>query len=265
MTDAPLLVTVDAGVARVTLNRPEVRNAFDEVLIAGLTAAFTRFHREPPRAVVLTGAGQSFCAGADVAWMKRAGGWSEDENRTDAMRLSTMLDTIDRCPCPVIAVAQGNVLGGGVGLVAVADMVVATPQARFCLSEVRLGLTPATISPFVLRAIGPRAARRWFLTAEMFGADEALTMGLAHCISDAPDMQVTAWLKSLGGVAPGAVAAAKTLIADVAGQPVTDALRGVTAERIAARRASDEGREGLAAFLDKRTPNWVIPEGKNDA
>ena len=257
MNAAPLIVTVEAGIARVTLNRPEVRNAFDEVLIAGLTTTFTRFHHDPPRAVVLSGAGQSFCAGADVAWMKRAGGWTEEENRTDAMRLSTMLDTIDRCPCPVIAVAHGNVLGGGVGLVAVADMVVAAPDARFCLSEVRLGLTPATISPFVLRAIGARAARRWFLTAEMFGADDALAMGLVHVVSDAPEMQVGAWLKSLGGVAPGAVAAAKTLIADVTGQAVTDELRALTATRIAVRRASDEGREGLAAFLDKRKPNWI--------
>ncbi len=257
MIDAPLLVTVDAGVARVTLNRPEVRNAFDEVLIAGLTAAFARFHAEPPRAVVLAGNGPGFCAGADIAWMKRAGSWTEAENRTDAMRLSTMLEHVDRCPCPVIAVAHGNVLGGGVGLVAAADMVVASGDARFCLSEVRLGLTPATISPFVLRAIGARAARRWFLTAEMFGADEALAMGLVHVVSDAPEQQVAAWLKALRGVAPGAVAAAKTLIADVAGAAVTDDLRGVTADRIAARRASAEGKEGLAAFLDKRQPDWT--------
>lgn len=257
MTDAPLLIDIDAGIARVTLNRPEVRNAFDEVLIAGLTTAFARFHADPPRAVVLAGSGKDFCAGADVAWMKRAGGWTEDENRTDAMRLSTMLDLIDRCPCPVIAVAHGNVLGGGVGLVAVADMVVAPAGAHFCLSEVRLGLTPATISPFVLRAIGARAARRWFLTAEMFGADEALAMGLVDVVSDAPGLQVAAWLKALRGVAPGAVAAAKTLIADVAGQPVTDVLRGTTADRIAARRASVEGKEGLAAFLDKRKPDWT--------
>lgn len=257
MTEAPLLVTVEAGVARVTLNRPEVRNAFDEVLIAALTAAFARFHVKPPRAVVLAGNGPGFCAGADVAWMKRAGGWTEAQNRSDAMRLSTMLDTIDRCPCPVIAVAHGNVLGGGVGLVAAADMVVASNDARFCLSEVRLGLTPATISPFVLRAIGARAARRWFLTAEMFGADDALAMGLVHVVSDAPEMQVAAWLKALRGVAPGAVAAAKTLIADIAGHPVDDALRGVTADRIAARRASAEGKEGLAAFLDKRAPDWT--------
>ncbi|MGI4880559.1 MAG: enoyl-CoA hydratase-related protein [Janthinobacterium lividum] len=257
MTEAPLLATVEAGVARVTLNRPEVRNAFDEVLIAALTTTFARFHADPPRAVVLAGNGPGFCAGADVAWMKRAGGWTEAENRSDAMRLSTMLDTIDRCPCPVIAVARGNVLGGGVGLVAAADMVVASSDARFCLSEVRLGLTPATISPFVLRAIGARAARRWFLTAEMFGADDALAMGLVHVVSDAPEMQVAAWLKALRGVAPGAVAAAKTLIADIAGHPVDEALRGVTADRIAARRASAEGKEGLAAFLDKRAPDWT--------
>lgn len=257
MTDGPLLVTIDNGIAHVTLNRPEVRNAFDEVLIAGLTATFARFHVDPPRAVVLAGNGKDFCAGADVAWMTRAGGWTMAENRTDALRLSTMLDTIDRCPCPVIALAHGNVLGGGVGLVAAADLVVASADARFCLSEVRLGLTPATISPFVLRAMGPRAARRWFLTAEMFGADDALAMGLVHVVSDAPEMQVAAWLKALRGVAPGAVAAAKTLIAEIAGAPVTDTLRGVTAERIAARRASPEGKEGLAAFLDKRKPNWI--------
>lgn len=252
-----LLVDSSGAVARVTLDRPDVRNAFDEELIAQLGATFARFHADPPRAVVLAGSGPSFCAGADVAWMARAGGWSEAENRADALRLSDMLDTIDRCPCPVIAVAHGNVLGGGVGLVAVADMVVAHPQARFGLSEVRLGLTPATISPFVLRAIGARAARRWFLTAETFAAGDALAMGLVHVVADEPAMQVAAWLTALAQVAPGAVADAKALVAEVAGQPVSDAVRGLTADRIAARRASAEGREGLAAFLGRRQPDWV--------
>lgn len=244
------------GIVRVTLNRPDRHNAFDEVLIAALAEAFAGFASAPPRAVVLAGAGKSFCAGADADWMRRAAGWSEAENRADAQALSDMLAAIDSCPAPVIAIAHGAVMGGGVGLLACADLVVAHPEARFALSEVRLGITPATISPFVIRAIGARAARRWFLTAERFGATQALAMGLVHAVNEAPEAVAGQWIDGLLANAPGAVAEAKRLVRDIAGQPITPALRAETAARIAARRATPEAREGMAAFLEKRPPAW---------
>ena len=248
------------SIARVRLNRPERHNAFDEALIAALTEAFSTLGQDPAiRAIVLSGEGKSFCAGADVDWMRRAGGWTEAENRADALRLSDMLLAIDTCPKPVIAVVHGAVAGGGVGLVACSDMAVAVDGAQFRLSEVRLGLTPATISPFVIARIGVSAARRWFLTAEAFGAAQAKAMGLVNEVAadtEAASAIVDNWLAHFAATAPGAVTDAKALIRDVAGKPVTDALRALTAERIAARRASAEGREGLAAFFDKRRPAW---------
>jgi methylglutaconyl-CoA hydratase len=251
---------VDAGIAHVALNRPERHNAFDEGLIASLTTAFNVFGIDPTvRAIILSGTGKSFCAGADLDWMKRAAGWSEAENRADAMKLSDMLHSIDTCAKPIIARVHGNIAGGGVGLVACADMVVAIEGAQFRLSEVRLGLTPATISPFVVAKIGASQARRWFLTAEAFGAAQAHAMGLVHEIAvdaAAADAIIANWLSHLAAAAPGAVADAKLLVADVAGRPITDTLRAFTADGIAARRASAEGREGLAAFLDKRKPEW---------
>ncbi len=250
-----------AGIARVTLDRPAAHNAFDEALIAALTETFTALGGNPQvRAIILAGSGKSFCAGADIAWMRRAGGWTEAENRADAMKLSDMLVAIDTCPKPVIARVHGAIAGGGVGLVACADMAVAVDGAKFRLSEVRLGLTPATISPFVVARIGAGQARRWFLTAEAFGAAEAERMGLVHAVAAddaAADTIIAGWLDHLAAAAPGAVADAKTLIRDVAGRPVSDALRSLTADRIAARRASAEGREGLAAFFDKRPPEWT--------
>ncbi len=251
-------VSTDArGVARVMLQRPEKHNAFDEALIAALLDAFGAFAAAPPRAVLLLGAGRSFCAGADADWMRRAAGWSEAENRADAQTLSDMLAAIDSCPAPVIAIAHGAVMGGGVGLLACADLVVAHPETRFALSEVKLGITPATISPFVLRAIGPRAARRWFLTAERFGAADARAMGLVHEVSDTPETVAEGWIAALCGNAPGAVAEAKRLVADIAGRPIDEGLRAETAARIAARRATDEAREGMAAFLARRAPAWA--------
>jgi methylglutaconyl-CoA hydratase len=249
------------GVAHVRLDRPDRHNAFDEALIAALTETFEQLGADPAvRVIILSGNGKSFCAGADVAWMRRAGGWTEAENRADAMKLSDMLNTIDTCPKPVIARVHGAVAGGGVGLVACADMAVATMGTQFRLSEVRLGLTPATISPFVIGKIGAGHARRWFLTAEGFGAAEAEAMGLTHetAIDDAAaDAVVSNWLAHLRSAAPGAIADAKRLVRDVAGQPVTLELRTLTAAAIAARRASDEGREGLTAFFDKRQPGWT--------
>lgn len=251
-----------AGTAHVTLDRPERHNAFDEALIAALTETFTRLGSEAGvRAILLSGAGKSFSAGADLDWMRRAGGWTEAENRADALKLSNMLHAIDTCPKPVIARVHGNIAGGGVGLVACADMAVAVTGATFRLSEVRLGLTPATISPFVVARIGARA-RRWFLTAEAFDAATAHHIGLVDEVADTPeaaDAVVAGWLAHLAAAAPGAVADAKALIRAVAGGEITDALRADTAARIAARRASPEGREGLAAFLAKRKPGWAEP------
>lgn len=257
-----LLTSIDDhGVARIVIDRPDRHNAFDEALIAALTDNFTTLGNDPAvRAIILSGNGKSFCAGADIGWMRRAAGWSEAENIADAMKLSAMLNAIDTCPKPVVARVHGVVAGGGVGLVACADMSVAIEGAQFRLSEVRLGLTPATISPFVIARIGAGQARRWFLTAEGFGAAEAQRIGLTHeTASDdaAADAVIANWLTHLGAAAPGAVADAKALVRDVAGRPVSDALRHETAARIAARRASAEGREGIAAFFDKRKPAWT--------
>lgn len=257
-----LLTSIDDhGVARIVIDRPDRHNAFDEALIAALTDNFTTLGNDPAvRAIILSGNGKSFCAGADIGWMRRAASWSEAENLADAMKLSAMLSAIDTCPKPVVARVHGVVAGGGVGLVACADMSVAIEGAQFRLSEVRLGLTPATISPFVIARIGAGQARRWFLTAEGFGAAEAQRIGLTHeTASDdaAADAVIANWLTHLGAAAPGAVADAKALVRDVAGRPVSDALRHETAARIAARRASAEGREGIAAFFDKRKPAWT--------
>lgn len=246
------------GLATVTLDRPEKHNAFTAEIILGLTQAFHALGHDPEvRAILLSGNGPSFCAGADAGWMREQATASDADNRADAMRLSDMLATLNDCPKPVICVAHGNVFGGGVGLVACADLVVAHPGTQFRLSEVRLGLTPATISPFVVAKIGQSHARRYFLTAESFGAEQALAMGLAHVVSDEPAAQVEAWFAHLLLGAPGAIADAKSLIRDVSDRPVSFSLRSETADRIAERRASAEGREGLAAFLEKRKPSWT--------
>jgi methylglutaconyl-CoA hydratase len=259
MADVVTFETDARGVAHVTLNRPDRHNAFNEDVIAALTDAFAR--GRTARAIVLRGSGPSFCAGADLDWMKRAADWSQTENETDARKLSDMLAAIDASPAPVIAVAHGGVYGGGVGLVACADLAVATPGAKFRLSEVRLGLTPATISPFVLAAIGARQARRYFATAELFDAVTAHDIGLVHELGDddrGAEAWVDAWLKHILEAAPGAVADAKALARDFAGKAVTDELRADSARRIAARRADPEGREGITAFLSKRKPDWVV-------
>ena len=257
-----LTTSIDArGTAHVALDRPDRHNAFDEALIAALAESFGALGTDTSvRAIILSGNGKSFCAGADIAWMRRAGGWTEAENRADAIRLSDMLHTIDTCPKPVIARVHGNVSGGGLGLIACADMAVAIEGTTFRLSEVRLGLTPATISPFVIAKIGRSQARRWFMTAEGFGTAEAQAMGLVHetaIDAAAADAVVTNWLTHLAAAAPGAVADAKALIRDVAGKAITDDLRALTAARIAARRTSPEGRDGLSAFLEKRPAGWT--------
>lgn len=254
-----LRVVRDGPVARVTLDRPEVRNAFDEILIDALTGAFLSFTEDAEtRVVVLEGEGPTFCAGADVEWMRRAGSFSKLENEADAERMAGMLRAIDSCPCPVVAVVQGAAIGGGVGLAAAADVAIAAENAVFSLSEVKLGILPSVISPYVLRAIGARQARRYFLTGERFGAAEARRIGLVHEV--VPDAELAAArdriVAALLTSAPEAVGVAKALIADVSGKAPEEALP-VTVRTIAERRASDEAKEGLTAFLEKRAPSWV--------
>ena len=241
----------------VTLNRPDRHNAFDDGLIAQLTQAFRDV--EGGRALVLQSTGKSFSAGGDLAWMKRMAVNTPDENLTDALALSGLMEAIDTCPAPVIGMVQGAAYGGGVGLVACCDLVVAADSASFCLSEVKLGLIPAAISPYVVRAMGGRAARRYALTAEVFTAATALACGLVHEVTSADQMEAVrdAWLAKLLGNGPKAMASAKALIRRASDDPLDDALRAWTAGQIASIRASDEGKEGVSAFLEKRKPNWV--------
>ena len=265
MTELPSSPVLKASldeddVAHLTMNRPKRHNAFNAELIAALHAAFRAIAGMPRvRAVILKGEGKSFSAGADLDYMKAAGDWSDADNEADGMRLSDMLASIAACPAPVIAVAKGGVYGGGVGLVACADMAVAIRGATFRLSEVRLGLTPATISPFVIAAVGARRARQLFMTGEAFGSLEAREYGLVRSAAfneRAADRQVAAWVKLVLQAAPSAVRDAKALVNDYAGREVTKELRQDSARRIAERRASEEGREGLSAFLEKRKPGW---------
>jgi methylglutaconyl-CoA hydratase len=254
-----LRVVRDGPVARVTLARPEVRNAFDEILIDSLTAAFLSFGDDrEARVVILKGEGPTFCAGADIEWMRRAGSWSKAENEADAERMARMLRAIDECPKPVVALVQGAAIGGGVGLVAASDVAIAADDAVFSLAEVKLGLLPSVISPFVLRAIGARQARRDFLTGERFGAAEARRIGLVHEVAPAGELAEAcdSLIASLLTSAPEAVGVAKRLIAHVAGMTPDDAMP-VTVRTIADRRASAEAKEGLTAFLEKRPPAWA--------
>ncbi|TYO98596.1 methylglutaconyl-CoA hydratase [Geothermobacter ehrlichii] len=260
MANDHLLTTIDGeGRATLTLNRPKLHNAFDDALIAEMTTALRRLAIDPAvRVVCLAAAGKSFSAGADLAWMRRMADYTYEENVADAMALAELMTTLDTLPKPTIALVQGAAYGGGVGLVAACDMVLATPEARFCLSEVKLGLIPAVISPYVVRAIGSRAARRYFVSAELFDADEACRLGLVHRIVPAFRLQSEAdhLVRQLLKNGPQAMAAAKKLVRDVADRPIDEALIAETAARIAATRAGDEGREGLAAFLEKRRPSW---------
>ena len=260
-TTLELALDDDGAVARIWLDRPESRNAFDDVVIDELTRAFVEVGAMPAvRAVVLGARGPAFCAGADLNWMRRMAGYTREQNLADAGWLAAMLRTIAECPKPTIARVQGDVYAGGVGLVAACDMAVALDTAWFCLSEVRIGLVPATISPYVIRAMGTRAAQRYFLTAERFTATEAHRLGLVHEVVDAAeviDAQVDRLLKALRGAGPAAVGACKRLVADVAGREIDAALIARTVEGIADIRASDEGREGVQAFLQKRKPSWL--------
>jgi methylglutaconyl-CoA hydratase len=249
------------GVARVTLARPEVRNAFNAELIAELTAAFTAFADEPPhhlRAVVLAGEGKSFCAGADVDWMRAAIGLSVEDNEADARRLAEMLAAIDRCPAPVVARVHGAALGGGMGLCAVSDIVLALDGTTFGFTETKLGILPATIAPFVLPKIGESAARALFPTGQRFDAARALTIGLVHEVlphEATLDERVEAVVDELLSAGPDAARAAKALIRELRSSDAEEA-RSLSVRRIAAQRTSGEGQEGLSAFLEKRPPSW---------
>jgi methylglutaconyl-CoA hydratase len=252
----------DGGaIARVILSRPEVHNAFDAQLIGDLRATFRQLVNEPPeqlRAVVLAGAGPSFCAGADVAWMRASLGLTREQNEQDAMVLAEMLDAIDRCPVPVVTRVHGAALGGGMGLCAVSDIVIAEAGARFGFTEARLGILPAVISPFVIAKIGESHARALFPTGRRFDAARALRIGLVHELVEGMaelDRAVDAAVDDVLAAGPNAARAAKAIIREVRGLP-HESTRWHTARRIAAQRVSPEGQEGLRAFLDKREPSW---------
>lgn len=257
--DDAILLSRDDSIATLTLNQPAVRNAFNEGMIDAVSAAFDQLGQDPSvRVIVMAANGPAFSAGADLGWMKRMADYTDAENLADAMRLAGMLRTIYSCPKPVIAKVQGDCYGGGVGLAAACDIVIAAESVQFCLSEVKLGLIPATISPYIIRALGEQAARRYFLTAERFSATEAHRLGFVHEVASADtlDATVATMTRALTAAGPRALNEAKRLIRDIAGQPLTDALVADTAERIAQCRASDEGREGMRAFFDKRVPSW---------
>ncbi|TCF98076.1 enoyl-CoA hydratase [Paraburkholderia strydomiana] len=246
-------------VATVTLNRPDVRNAFNETMIAELTSAFTALDtRDDVRAVVLAANGKAFCAGADLNWMKEMAAYSDEENRADAMLLANMLSSIYRCSKPVIARVNGDAYAGGMGLISACDIVVAVESARFCLSEARLGLIPATIAPYVVRALGEQASRRYFITAEQFDCATRCASG-SSAKRSAPgqlDAAVQQIAQTLCANGPQAVRNCKRLVQDMAGRELNDALIEDTAARIARTRAGAEGREGVVSFLEKRTPAW---------
>ena len=258
-----LEVTKHGGVARVTLNRPELRNAFDDALIGKLRTAFSDLDKDKSvRVVVLAGNGPAFCAGADLNWMKRMAGYGYDENLADAKALAEMLAALDRMAKPTIARVHGPVFAGGTGLVAACDIAVGTPAAKFCLSEAKLGLSPATISPYVIRAMGERNARRYFLTAEVFDAEEALRIGMLSLLvpTEKLDATVSGLAEHLLAGGPEAHGKIKALIRAVAGRRPDDELIADTAKRIAEIRGSPEGKEGIAAFLEKRKASWCSPK-----
>jgi methylglutaconyl-CoA hydratase len=251
-----------AHVAEVWLNRPEVRNAFNDGVIAELTAAFRSLGADPTlRAIVLAGHGKAFCAGADLSWMRAMADYTWEQNQADAAALAQMLWTVWTCPVPVVGRIQGDCYAGGVGLAAVCDVLVAAEGVHFCLSEARLGLLPATIGPYVVRALGEQASRRYFTTAERFSAERAQQLGFVHEVvaAEALDAQVAEIVAALVANGPAAVKACKQLVQDVAGRPIDAALRADTARRIADIRASAEGKEGVQAFLHKRDPAWRQP------
>ena len=258
------LVQIDAtadGVVFVTINRPEKKNAFDAATIAALYEAFETLHgADKVRVVFIRGAGGTFSAGADLNWMRSAADWSESDNRDDAMGLAKMLKALHDVPALTVALVEGAAMGGGAGIVAACDMAVAVEGTRFAFSEVKLGLIPATIAPYVVEAVGPRTARALFATGELFTAEQALQFGLVSeglASSDDIDAYVERLATTMKATAPGAVGDAKRLVHDVAGEEIDHGLMVETAKRIARARVSPEGQEGVRAFLDKRKPSWA--------
>jgi methylglutaconyl-CoA hydratase len=255
-----LQVEVDKGVATIRMNRPEVRNAFNETMIGELAHAFRAVDADAAvRAVVLAGAGPAFCAGADLNWMKKMSGYGQEENRADAMHLAVTLNTIYMMNKPTVARVHGAAFAGGMGLVTACDIAIAAEEAEFCLTEVKIGLTPANISPYVIAAMGERQARRYFLTAERFSAATALRIGLVHELAPMAglDAAVDALVGQLLAASTAAIAASKELIRRVAHGAIDDAMIADTAARIAAARASADGKEGIRSFLEKRRPSWI--------
>src|SRR6267154_4093003 len=268
MTHETIEIQAGLGVAVLWLDRPDVRNAFNETMIAELTAAFGELEKDPSvRAVVLAGRGKVFCAGADLNWMKRMGEMDFEENRKDALAFGSMLKALHALKKPTIARVHGAAFAGGMGLIAACDMAAASTETEFAVSEVRLGLTPATISPYVLAAMGERAARRYFLTAERFSAAEAYRIGFVQELAQPAELDATvnAILGELVQGAPGAHAETNDLIRSVARRPLSSELLDDMATRIATARASAEGKEGVRAFLEKRKPAWLQQAMKKGA
>ena len=258
---AALQTTQQGSVLTLTLSRPEVRNAFNDEVIAEITQAFhDAASRAEVRAVVLAAVGPAFCAGADLNWMRRMADYTRAENLADAGLLAEMLRVMYACPKPTVARVQGDVFAGGMGLVAACDMAVSLDSATYCLSEVKLGLIPATISPYVIRAMGERAAHRYFLTAERFTAAEAHRIGFVHEVvaADQLDAKVDELVAALVNASPNAVRSCKRLVQEVAGRDIDAPLVARTVEGIADIRASSEGREGVQSFLQKRKPSWLV-------
>jgi methylglutaconyl-CoA hydratase len=260
MNAQTLEISLAHRVAVVWMAREKVRNAFNETMIAELTQTYRELGADDGiRAIVLAGRGPAFCAGADLDWMRRMASYSPQENRTDARALADMLHVVYTCPKPTLARVHGDAYAGGMGLVAACDVAFAASSVNFCLSETRLGLIPATISPYVLRSMGANAARRYFLTAEKFPAAEAYRIGFVHDIAppEELDARINAMLGTLMETSGNAVREAKRLVREISGRPIDEALIADTAERIAAVRASDDGKEGVRAFLEKRKPRWL--------
>ncbi|HTT11331.1 MAG TPA: enoyl-CoA hydratase/isomerase family protein [Burkholderiaceae bacterium] len=260
MSAQTLEISLAHRVAVVRMAREKVRNAFNETMIAELAQTFRELGADDGiRAIVLAGRGPAFCAGADLDWMRRMANYSPQENRTDARALADMLHVIDTCPKPTVARVHGDAYAGGMGLIAACDIAFAASNVNFCLSETRLGLIPATISPYVLRSMGANAARRYFISAEKFPAAEAYRIGFVHDIAppEELDARVNALLGTLMETSGNAVREAKRLVREIGGRPIDERLLADTAERIAAVRSSDDGKEGVRAFLEKRKPRWL--------
>jgi methylglutaconyl-CoA hydratase len=260
--NADILYSVaENGLATVTMNRPNTHNAFNNEVIQLLQDAFARaVNDKPVRALLLQAKGSSFCAGGDMNWMKQMAGYSYEENLADSKKIAAMLNKLNTLPMPTIARVQGAAYGGGVGLVACCDIAVATTNANFCLSEVKVGMIPATISPYVIAAIGQRASRRYFTTAEVISAEKALGLGLiSECCATEEDADhaIAALIKALLKNGPRAVSEAKKLVLDLSNRPIDAELIEESSRRIALTRDSSEGKEGLSAFLEKRKPNWI--------